>query len=70
MMRFTGVPRRVLCAQQLYSIITRSEAAVRGECRYTETMSFTQFVSTFWQDITGWLLLLEVVITLATLSAV
>ncbi len=33
-------------------------------------MSFTQFVSTFWQDITGWLLLLEVVITLATLSAV
>jgi cardiolipin synthase len=33
-------------------------------------MSLTHFLATFWQDITGWLLLLEVLITVGTLLAV
>ena len=33
-------------------------------------MSFTNFIATFWQDIAGWLLLLEVVVTIGTLLAV
>jgi cardiolipin synthase len=33
-------------------------------------MSFNNFVATFWQDITGWLVLLEVVLTVGTLVAV
>src|SRR5262245_8246805 len=47
-------------------MIARSEAAAR----YTEVMSFTEFLSTFWQDITGWLVLFEVVLTIATLCFV
>ena len=33
-------------------------------------MSFTHFVATFWQDIAGWLVLAEVVLTAGTLLAV
>jgi cardiolipin synthase len=33
-------------------------------------MPFTDFVTTFWQDITGWLLLVEVLLTAGTLAAV
>lgn len=33
-------------------------------------MSFSHFVSTFWQDITGWLLLIGLVLTAGTLLAV
>lgn len=33
-------------------------------------MSFTNFVGTYWQDITSWLVFLEIVITLGTLVAV
>lgn len=33
-------------------------------------MSFTNFIATFWQDITGWLLLIWLVLTISTLLAV
>ncbi|MBN9118264.1 MAG: cardiolipin synthase [Planctomycetes bacterium] len=33
-------------------------------------MSFIHFVTTFWQDITGWLVLLDALVTVGTLTAV
>ena len=36
----------------------------------SSSMSFTHFVTTFWQDITGWLALLGVLLTVGTLLAV
>ena len=52
----------------------RRSCVYAGLCRraprYTSGMSFTDFVSTFWQDIAGNLLLVQVVLTVGTLLAV
>src|SRR5262249_39952591 len=48
----------------------QADCASGSHCCYIGCMSFTNFVATFWQDIAGWLLLLEIVVTIGTLLAV